>query len=130
MNDATFLNLVFFVHQSSRNKSTFSRHHILLREAALLEVVLGDPAEVWVGAGSVPALWDVARVAADGRHAVLAHALAAGARLGQLLQAEHLPVAQQLPLLAVRDAVGRAAGGAAEGLRRNLMWTCLVSVCG
>ena len=61
-------------------------------------------------------LGDVLRVAADGRDAVVADALSAGARLGQLLEAEHLAVAQQLALLAVRDAVGWAAGGAAEGL--------------
>ena len=34
---------------------------------------------------------------------------------------EHLPVAQQLALLAVLDAVGRAAGGAAEGLWINIV---------
>ena len=76
----------------------------------------GDGAEVRVGAGSVPALGDVARVVAHGRHAVLADALAADARRRQLLQAEHLPVAQQLPLRAIHHAVRRAAGGAAEVL--------------
>ena len=89
---------------------------LLLRGAALLEVILGDAPEVGVGAGSVPALGNVLRVAADGRDAVVADALSAGARLGQLLEAEHLAVAQQLALLALRDAVGWAAGGAAEGL--------------
>ena len=76
----------------------------------------GYGAEVRVGAGSVPALGDVARVVADGRHAVLADALAADARRRQLLQAEHLPVTQQLPLRAIHHAVRRAAGGAAKVL--------------
>ena len=51
--------------------------------------------------GSVPALGDVARVAADGRHAVLAHAralAAAGiARTGQLLQAGGICIKIDLP---------------------------------
>ena len=36
---------------------------------------------------------------------------------GQLLDAEHLAVAEQLPLLAVLQAVGRAAGRATESLK-------------
>ena len=89
---------------------------MLLRGAALLEVALLLAADVRVGAGSVPALGDVVGVAADGRDAVLADALAALPRLGQLLQAERLPVAQQLALLPVHHAAGGTAGGAAEAL--------------